>query len=102
MRPLRFLEQSHFLDRLLHRDFKIFEINGFREEVVCAPVHCGADILHVAVSRDDDNFDGSGQAADSGKQRQSKTIKVVIVSAYGDMRSEEHTSELQSRENLVC
>src|SRR5690606_41669918 len=26
----------------------------------------------------------------------------VIVANYNDMRSEEHTSELQSRENLVC
>src|SRR5690606_39594068 len=28
--------------------------------------------------------------------------RVEVVGVHGDQRSEEHTSELQSRENLVC
>src|SRR5690606_41623462 len=30
------------------------------------------------------------------------TVMIIIQTVCGDIRSEEHTSELQSRENLVC
>src|SRR2546430_11025766 len=32
----------------------------------------------------------------------SKTVSVVMASREGSIRSEEHTSELQSQSNLVC
>src|SRR5690606_26385187 len=39
---------------------------------------------------------------DAALEEVKKTDLVIIPALSGDLRSEEHTSELQSRENLVC
>src|SRR5436309_6348699 len=58
-----------------------------------------------------DDANGDGQVSDSGDERIPELIKAVGDDGvegyvrYEDLegpRSEEHTSELQSRENLVC
>ena len=41
------------LQGLVHGDFKVLKINGFRQEIKGAAVHGGADVPEIAVSRDD-------------------------------------------------
>src|SRR5690606_40354563 len=47
-----------------------------------------------------ENMDGIGLLKEI--QRQWPGLCVLLLTAHGTIRSEEHTSELQSRENLVC
>src|SRR5690606_41654713 len=44
----------------------------------------------------------AGRRPSAQGRRRARTAEPPIVTATGAARSEEHTSELQSRENLVC
>src|SRR5207302_8927211 len=61
--------------------------------------------LHGAVRRRDDTFGRHLRRGQSHQDRHSRpdAVRGQYLHWFGDrQRSEEHTSELQSRENLVC
>src|SRR5206468_11883297 len=59
------------------------------------PVVAGACRIHLGVS-DADLDGGPGRVGDA------RAFPLLAVPRRGDKRSEEHTSELQSRSDLVC
>src|SRR5690606_40863270 len=72
----------------------------------------GADLVDLARDVDDQQRVGAGIRGDAAARRQEATADrgtAAGTTAGGELgafgqqvRSEEHTSELQSRENLVC
>src|SRR3712207_8193481 len=74
----------------------------FRSEVEAA--QAAVVVAHAKVSFEEDGLGGERQPRDErgGEQREGRALRVEPDDAAGRQRSEEHTSELQSRQYLVC
>ena len=67
---VEFADAADLVEGLLDRDFEIVEIDGLGDEIESAAVHCGADIGHVAIGRDDDRAGRRLARAQLGEERQ--------------------------------
>src|SRR3712207_7056580 len=72
----------------------------FRSEDVLKEIFKRGEDVHTATARE--VFGVSEDEIDPGMRSKSKMINYGIVYGLSDYRSEEHTSELQSRQYLVC
>src|SRR5690606_29939636 len=75
-------------------------IRGYRAELDRAGVGLGLTVfVGIKVGQHDDEADSAfrGAVADLPE-----VVSCYLLSGESDFRSEEHTSELQSRENIVC
>ena len=64
-------------------DFEVVEVDGLGYEVEGAPIHRGADVVHVAVCGDDDGADFGAHAFQLAQQRQ------AVHDGHVDVRQDE-------------
>ena len=67
---------------LAYRCFEIGHVDRFGDKVECAAVHGGANVAHVAVSRDDDRPHRRVQFAQARQQCQTVHHRHVDVQQY--------------------
>src|SRR5207302_11052500 len=68
----------------------------------CVAGAAGAGVSGSPVAAEESGVSGVARRFSPVSRRYPVSKSVLIVLALGLLRSEEHTSELQSRENLVC
>ena len=61
---------ADMVECLFNRDFEIVEIDRFGHKIKSAPVHGGADVLHITVGGNDDRLDVGFGVFEFAQQRE--------------------------------
>src|SRR5699024_11625525 len=96
-------ERVNALDAVLDEDVNLFQrdLNQYARKVP-GMSFCGSGIERVAFYDSETNLVYKRLYVKNEKQNRDERRSLYKLQAYLDGRSEEHTSELQSRFDLVC
>src|SRR5690606_39798505 len=80
----------------------VIHITDHQTDVILDTISDFWDDTHLKQLNGVETFDFTTFSDESYSEHLADRNRIVIPGEDGEMRSEEHTSELQSRENLVC